>query len=70
VEEAMCAQINAYPCHYCQKHFCPDYDNEKHVRSDYDGRLDTIMVCDDCCKILAGELERREFTTIIHRGAE
>jgi hypothetical protein len=73
MEEAMALQMNAYPCHYCGNHFCPDHDNEKKVASEYDGRLDTILVCDRCCKILAGELHRRNsegLATIIHSGAE
>jgi hypothetical protein len=67
------AQINAYPCHYCGNHFCPDHDNVKKVRNEFDGELEDILVCDRCCDILAGELHRLNaegLATIIHRGAE
>jgi hypothetical protein len=68
------AQLNAYPCHYCQKYFCPDHDNVKKVRNELDdGELYDILVCDRCCDILAGELDRRnteKFTTLIMRMGE
>jgi phage terminase large subunit GpA-like protein len=69
----MCAQLNAYPCHYCGKYFCPDYDNVKKVRNEFDGELEDILVCDHCCSILAGEIDRRnteQFTTLIMRMGE
>jgi hypothetical protein len=64
------AQLNAYPCHYCGDHFCPDHDNLKKVRNEFDGELDEILVCDRCCEILAGEIDRinaEKFTTLIMR---
>jgi hypothetical protein len=67
------AQINAYPCHYCGKHFCPDYDNEKQVRNECSGELDTILVCDRCCSILTGELHHSnvsKLATLIMRMGE
>jgi uncharacterized Zn finger protein len=64
-------ELGGYECHYCGTFFVPDHDNEKQVLTDY-GK-ETILVCDRCCKVLAGELHRRNaegLATIIHRGAE
>jgi hypothetical protein len=71
MEEPM-RSLTAYPCHYCGAHFCPDHGNSKQVRSEYDGRLDTILVCDECLSSIAGGANRaniKEFATLIMRMA-
>jgi hypothetical protein len=71
MEMAMCAQLNAYQCRYCQKYFC-DGIQELYVRSEYDGRMDTEIVCDECHAKIAGGANRaniKEFATLIMRMA-
>ena len=68
----MCShcQPQEYECRYCGCFTEMDHDNEKSVRSESSGELETILVCDRCCKILAGELHRRNcegLATIIHQ---
>jgi ribosomal protein L37AE/L43A len=68
----MAQQLEAYPCRYCQKYFCEGI-KELYVRSDYDGRMDTEIVCDKCHADIAGgahRLNAEGLATVIHRWAE